>query len=49
MASRWRPSPSQLVQVLIGCWIFGMGEALVVASELGNSTVDRARGGGLDP
>jgi uncharacterized membrane protein YczE len=35
--SRWRPTPPQLVQVLIGLWIFGTGEALVVASELGNS------------
>jgi uncharacterized membrane protein YczE len=37
MQSRWRPSPKQLVQVLIGLWIFGTGDALVVASELGNS------------
>jgi uncharacterized protein len=37
MGSRWRPAPQQLVQVMVGLWIFGMGEALVVASELGNS------------
>jgi uncharacterized membrane protein YczE len=37
MDSRWRPTPWQLVQVLVGLWIFGMGEALLVASELGNS------------
>ena len=37
MASRWRPTPRQLAQVLIGLWIFGIGEALIVASELGNS------------
>src|SRR4051812_2371105 len=37
MPSRWRPTPRQLVQVLVGLWIFGMGEALLVASELGNS------------
>ena len=37
MGARWRPTPHQLVQVLIGLWLFGMGEALVVASELGNS------------
>ena len=37
MRARWRPTPHQLVQVLIGLWLFGMGEALVVASELGNS------------
>ena len=37
MDSRWRPSPGQLAQVLIGLWIFGIGEAMLVASELGNS------------
>jgi uncharacterized membrane protein YczE len=37
MDSRWRPSPGQLAQVLVGLWIFGVGEALLVASELGNS------------
>jgi uncharacterized membrane protein YczE len=37
MSARWRPTPRQLAQVLIGLWLFGMGEALVVASELGNS------------
>ena len=37
MAARWRPTPWQLVQVLVGLWLFGTGEALVVASELGNS------------
>src|SRR4051794_41862661 len=37
MGARWRPTPHQLVQVLIGLWLFGMGEALVVESELGNS------------
>jgi uncharacterized membrane protein YczE len=37
MGSRWRPTPHQLTQVLIGLWLFGTGEALVVASELGNS------------
>jgi uncharacterized membrane protein YczE len=35
--ARWKPTPRQLVQVLVGLWLFGMGEALVVASELGNS------------
>jgi uncharacterized membrane protein YczE len=35
--SRWRPTPRQLVQVVGGLWVFGTGEALVVASELGNS------------
>jgi uncharacterized membrane protein YczE len=37
MRARWRPTPWQLVQVLAGLWLFGTGEALVVASELGNS------------
>jgi uncharacterized membrane protein YczE len=37
MGSRWRPTPRQLAQVLIGLWLFGTGEALLVASELGNS------------
>jgi uncharacterized protein len=37
MASRWRPTPRQLVQVVVGPWIFGVGEAMLVASELGNS------------
>src|SRR6476620_3800662 len=35
--SRWRPSAGQLAQVLAGEWLFGTGEALVVASDLGNS------------
>jgi uncharacterized membrane protein YczE len=37
MRARWRPTPWQLVQVLAGLWLFGTGEALVVASKLGNS------------
>jgi uncharacterized membrane protein YczE len=37
LASRWRPTPGQLAQVLLGLWLFGTGEALVVSSELGNS------------
>ena len=35
--SRWRPGPRRLLRLLIGLWIFGTGEALVVASDLGNS------------
>ena len=35
--SRWRPSPARLVKLLAGLWVFGIGEALLVASELGNS------------
>jgi len=35
--SRWRPTPGRLVQVCFGLTLFGIGEGLVVASELGNS------------
>lgn len=35
-ASRWRASPGRLAQLLLGLWLFGAGEALIVASELGN-------------
>src|SRR2546423_11976838 len=35
--SRWRPTPARLAKLLAGLWIFGVGEALLVASELGNS------------
>jgi uncharacterized protein len=37
MGARWRPTPNQVVQCLAGLWLFGTGEALVVASKLGNS------------
>ena len=37
MKSRWRPTPAQFLQVAAGLWLFGTGEAFVVASELGNS------------
>ena len=37
MRSRWRPSPRALGQVVFGLTLFGIGEGLVVASELGNS------------
>jgi uncharacterized membrane protein YczE len=36
-ASRWRASPAQLAQLLVGLCAFGAGEGLIVASELGNS------------
>jgi uncharacterized protein len=36
-ASRWRPQPSTLVVLLAGLWLFGTGEALLVASHLGNT------------
>ena len=35
--SRWRTSPRTLARLTAGLWLFGMGEGLVVASELGNS------------
>lgn len=35
--TRWRPTPRRLVQVSFGLTLFGVGEGLVVASELGNS------------
>ena len=35
--SRWRPSPARFVRLLLGLTVFGVGEALLVASELGNS------------
>lgn len=35
--SRWRPGPRRLARLLTGLVLFGAGEALVVASELGNS------------
>ncbi|HEX4654553.1 MAG TPA: hypothetical protein VH274_02300 [Mycobacteriales bacterium] len=34
---RWRPRPSTLVVLLVGLWLFGTGEALLVASHLGNT------------
>ena len=35
--SRWRASPRRLAVLLAGLWVFGTGDALLVASELGNS------------
>jgi uncharacterized membrane protein YczE len=37
VASRWRPTPARLLQLVVGLSIFGAGEALLVASNLGNS------------
>jgi uncharacterized membrane protein YczE len=34
-SSRWRPTPASLAVVIVGQWIFGTGEALLVASGLG--------------
>ncbi|HEX8074689.1 MAG TPA: hypothetical protein VF545_06870 [Thermoleophilaceae bacterium] len=36
-ASRWRPSPVRLARLVAGLWVFGVGEALLLASDLGNS------------
>jgi uncharacterized membrane protein YczE len=36
-ASRWRTSPRNLARLLAGLWLFGTGEGLLVASELGNT------------
>lgn len=33
----WRASPGRLARLLIGLWVFGTGEALLVVAELGNS------------
>jgi uncharacterized membrane protein YczE len=35
--SRWRPSPTRLVTLVVGLFVFGAGEACLVAAELGNS------------
>jgi uncharacterized membrane protein YczE len=35
--SRWVPTPARLIQLLAGLAVFGAGEALLVASDLGNS------------
>jgi len=36
-ASRWRPSPLGLGQLVLGLWLFGTGEGLIVLAGLGNS------------
>lgn len=35
--SRWRARPSTLLVLAVGLWAFGTGEALLVASRLGNT------------
>jgi uncharacterized protein len=35
--SRWRASPARLAALIAGLFVFGAGEALLVASDLGNS------------
>lgn len=36
-ASLWRASPRRLLRLVVGLWLFGTGEALVISSTLGNS------------
>ena len=36
-SSGWRASPAQFMRLLLGLWIFGTGDALLVIAELGNS------------
>ena len=36
-ASLWRPSPSRFARLMLGLTLFGVGEAALVAAELGNS------------
>ena len=35
--SRWRASPGRIAALVAGLWVFGAGEALLIASALGNS------------
>jgi uncharacterized membrane protein YczE len=35
--SRWRPGPARFARLMLGLSVFGAGEALLVASDLGNS------------
>jgi uncharacterized membrane protein YczE len=36
-ASLWRASPRRLVRLVCGLWLFGIGEAMIVHADLGNS------------
>ena len=36
-AELWRPGPLRLAILVVGLWLFGTGEAFIVAAELGNS------------
>ncbi len=49
-SSGWRADPAQLLRLLVGLWLFGAGEALLVVAELGNSpwTVFAGRRRGAD-
>ena len=33
----WRPTPGRFAELMLGLWLFGTGEALLLASALGNS------------
>lgn len=33
----WRTSPARVVRLIVGLWVFGTGDALIVRSALGNS------------
>ena len=33
----WRPTPGSLVSLLVGLWLFGMGEAFLLTADLGAS------------
>ncbi|MCD6726711.1 MAG: hypothetical protein LT070_05675 [Solirubrobacteraceae bacterium] len=35
--SPWRPTPRRLARLVAGLWLFGVGEALIVHADLGNS------------
>jgi uncharacterized protein len=35
--SRWRPTPARFARLMLGLSVFGAGEAMLVASDLGNS------------
>jgi uncharacterized protein len=35
--SRWKPRPLQALSLVCGLWLFGSGEAMLVAARLGNS------------
>ena len=36
-ASRWRTRPTTFALLIVGLWLFGTGEALLVSSTLGNA------------
>jgi len=35
--SLWRPTPARLIQLVVGLWLFGTGDAMLIAATLGNS------------